>query len=232
MAVARMVDEIDTHALALAKECADGVPHALEEFEQRCMGGALDRVLMRLGAAPAEVDELKQRVRLKLLVAEPDRRARITDYTGRGPLEGWVRVIAVRELLDLRKREKNEIPMEEDAIIAIALPSVDPELEHVKQRYAAEFRTAFKETLRELEARDRTVLRYNALDGLSIDEIGRLYGVHRASAARWLVKARTALLEGTRARLMTRLDVSPEELDSILRLIQSELDASLGSSSE
>jgi RNA polymerase sigma-70 factor (ECF subfamily) len=98
------------------------------------------------------------------------------------------------------------------------------------REYASEFRTAFKETLHRLDSRERTVLRYSALDGLSIDEIARLYSVHRSSAARWLVKARTDLLEGTRSRLMTKLDVTPEELDSILRLIQSQLDASLGSS--
>ncbi len=218
--------------IALAAKCADGDRAALEQFEQRCLGGMLDRSLMRLGASPTEVDDVKQQLRLKLLVAEPNKRPRITEYSGRGALEGWVRVIAVRAFLDLRKRERLVVPMDDDAILAVALPGKDPELEHVKQVYASEFRSAFKEALHQLEIRDRTVLRYSALDGLSIDEIASVYRVHRASAARWLVKARTALLEGTRAKLMSRLDVTPEELDSILRLIQSQLDASLASSSD
>jgi hypothetical protein len=52
--------------------------------------------------------------------------------------------------------------------------------------------------------------------------------VHRATAARWIAKLVEKLLEDTRARLQVALDLDASELDSVLRLIQSCLDASIG----
>jgi RNA polymerase sigma-70 factor (ECF subfamily) len=78
-----------------------------------------------------------------------------------------------------------------------------------------------------LSDRQRTILRQQLLDGLSIDEIGALYRIHRATAARWLEQARQQVLENTRALLLERLQVRPQELDSIIRLIRSRLEVSL-----
>jgi RNA polymerase sigma-70 factor (ECF subfamily) len=54
-----------------------------------------------------------------------------------------------------------------------------------------------------------------------------LYRVHRATVARWIAKARDTLVERTRDVLVHRLDAGPAEIASLLRLIRSELDASL-----
>jgi RNA polymerase sigma-70 factor (ECF subfamily) len=51
--------------------------------------------------------------------------------------------------------------------------------------------------------------------------------VHRATAARWLEGARDAILATTRARLMERLEISPSELESIIRLVLSRLEINL-----
>jgi RNA polymerase sigma-70 factor (ECF subfamily) len=52
--------------------------------------------------------------------------------------------------------------------------------------------------------------------------------VHRATIGRWLERARDAVLESTRAHLMDRLDVPSAEIESILRLVLSKLEISLG----
>jgi RNA polymerase sigma-70 factor (ECF subfamily) len=52
--------------------------------------------------------------------------------------------------------------------------------------------------------------------------------VHRASAARYLTRAREALRAALLGELEARLRVTPSELDSIVRLAQSELEISLG----
>jgi RNA polymerase sigma-70 factor (ECF subfamily) len=65
------------------------------------------------------------------------------------------------------------------------------------------------------------------VDGLTIDEIGALYQVHRATAARWISGARNTLLADTRARLTARLALTPSQFDSLMRLVRSELDLSL-----
>lgn len=71
------------------------------------------------------------------------------------------------------------------------------------------------------------MLRYNVLKGLNIAEIGAIYQVHRATVARWIAHARELLLQSTRERLTQRLHAADHELDSILRLIESQMDVSL-----
>jgi len=62
---------------------------------------------------------------------------------------------------------------------------------------------------------------------MSIDEIGAAFGVHRATAARWLNRARTALVAATHKRLAARLEIPVEQIDSVIRLVSSQLDASV-----
>ena len=65
------------------------------------------------------------------------------------------------------------------------------------------------------------------MHGVSSTDIAGLFGVHRATAKRWLADAREALLVGTKRELAARVGRGVEELDSILRLIESRLDLSL-----
>ena len=51
--------------------------------------------------------------------------------------------------------------------------------------------------------------------------------VHRATVARRITRARDALLSGTRRRLMMRLKLDRSELDSVMRMIESNVHVSL-----
>ena len=65
----------------------------------------IDTALTRLGREPMFVDEVRQVLRTKLLVGD-GAPPKIADYSGRGPLDGWVRAAAVRAAIDLKRREK------------------------------------------------------------------------------------------------------------------------------
>jgi RNA polymerase sigma-70 factor (ECF subfamily) len=78
-----------------------------------------------------------------------------------------------------------------------------------------------------LAPRQRTLLRYAYVDGLGIDRIAPLFAVHRATAARWLAEARLELLRHTRKILAARLALPVEELQSLLRSVESQLHVSL-----
>ena len=51
--------------------------------------------------------------------------------------------------------------------------------------------------------------------------------MHRATAARWIVSAREALVDETKRQLRGRLGVSGAELDSLLGLVRSQIHVSL-----
>ena len=97
----------------------------------------------------------------------------------------------------------------------------------MKRTYSSEFKAAFGEALGGLGAREQTLLRYHHVDGLNIDEIGAIYRVHRVTAFRWLEKAKELLVKSTLEKLRARLKLDPGELDSVLRMIRSQIHLSL-----
>jgi RNA polymerase sigma-70 factor (ECF subfamily) len=212
--------------LLLAGACLAGDSAALASFDAEAIE-PIDRVLGHMRLPSATVDEVKQLVRTKLLVPDGQRAPRLGEYSGRGDLRSWVGVIATREALSLLRRgAKTPVPVE-DVLVAAASPITGPELAFLKEHYRGEFRTAFVEALGELEPRDRNVLRHHYVHGLTIDEIGTMYGIHRSNAARRIAKAREQLLTGTRRRLVLGLKVDRREFESIMRLIESRIDVSI-----
>jgi RNA polymerase sigma-70 factor (ECF subfamily) len=223
----------DLHAsdLYLACACAEGAPWALAELDRVCLP-LIGRASARLGASPEQVLDVRQRVRQRLLAPRPDQgdgptSARIAGYSGRGPLRAWLRVVAVREAVIFLRQGRNEIAVENDALARELEPDAGPELVYFKRLYREEFKTAFAEAIAKLSDRERTLLRQHALDGLSIDRLAALYQVHRATAARWVEAARRAALEHTRLHFKQRLRLGPDELDSVMRLLQSQFDITL-----
>jgi len=202
--------------LYLCIACEAGDPAALRAFDTLYLS-KVGSSISRINPSPAFADEVRQRLRERLFVGAPPR---ISSWSGVAPLEAWLRATAVRMALTLlreRGQERNEPSFEE------ALQSSDPELLYLRDRYRGQCQEAFHAALASLSPRDRTLLRLRYLDGLSIDALAPLHGIHRATAARWVAASRSRLLEGTRRELQARLGGSLTDLDSLLRLVRSDL---------
>ncbi len=218
--------ELRASDVYLALACADGDEHAMARFEAAYFG-EIDVAAARTRMGASLADEVKQILRRILFVAEGTRPAAAGEFAGRGDLRGWIRVTATRELLRLGARDKRDVHLGDEALLDFLSPADDPELGYIRDLYRAECAEAFRSALATVPARERSLLRYQLIDGLGLDEIGALHGVHRATAARWLAHARTAILERTRAEIVGRLGIAPGEVDSILRLVHSRLDVSM-----
>jgi RNA polymerase sigma-70 factor (ECF subfamily) len=214
--------------LYLAYACAAGDTKAIRALEKDFLRGVPSAV-RRLRLPKSSIDEVTQLVRHKLLLGDGGS-PKIADYAGRGPLESWVRVVAVRTALSLlRKRDGDHEPGAgaDAALLNIASPGNDPELGLVHARYAGEFRTALESAFRTLSAQDRTILRLHFVDGLNIDQIGAIYRVHRATVARWIARSRQKLLEETKTALKAVLRLSSVEFESLMGVVRSQLHLSL-----
>ena len=213
--------------LYLAAACAAGAPGAAEAFEAS-QGPQLDRALRRLDLTVTRHSELRQRMLGVLLVGERGRPPQIAKYSGRGSLGGWLRVTVTRGARKQLGRKERLVPASDQLLERMAdQVDDDPEMQYLKGRYRGEFKAAFVEAVGALSARERTVLRCHLVDHLSIDDIGAMYNVHRATAARWISGAREAAVEQTRQAMMRRLRIPGDEYESILRLIRSRIDLSL-----
>jgi RNA polymerase sigma-70 factor (ECF subfamily) len=216
--------ELLVEDLYLACAAAAGDPAAIRALERDVFRG-IAGVLASRGLGRASVDDVAQNLRTHLLVGEGGRPGRIADYGGRGPLRSWIVVAAVR------MGNRADANAHRDA--ALALVSVadarrpDAEQQIDAHAYQPQIEQACEQALVGLPARERALLRMQLVDGASIDQIGRIYGVHRATAARWLARARSLVLADTTDRLAVLLGVAPCTAAEIAALAQGRLDISV-----
>ena len=210
--------------LYLAAACTAGDPTAIAAFRD-VVFPVIRPALAKLGLSPSTIDEAEQRVLVMILVGDPVRPA-IAAYGGRGRLRSWVRSIAVRTARRLAGLTDGGGD-NQDELDQLTANVHDPELAMLRERYREQVRGALAEALAALAERQRNVLRQYYIDGLTIDQLAALYHVDRATTARWVIGARSAVLDGTRDRLRSRLGVSSDEVESILRLVRSQLELSL-----
>jgi RNA polymerase sigma-70 factor (ECF subfamily) len=216
----RELAELHVEDLYLAWALAQGDTAAFARFERDFMA----LLPTQLKGVSGEAGELEQLVRTRLFVVSAGQAPRIAQYSGRGPLGGWLRMVATRCLLDLKRaRQGSEAPPELDSP---SLPT-DPELDYLKLRHAADFKRAFEDALAQLEARQVTLLKLSFIEQLAPAAIGQMYGVSARTVQRWLLELRVRLRTATREGLQKRLALSPAELESLLGLVDSQLHVSL-----
>lgn len=88
----------------------------------------------------------------------------------------------------------------------------DVEVFQIRADYQSVLKDSFQCAVTARSDKDRTVLRLHVIDGLSIDVIGVVYDVHRATVALWLVRIRDELHDRTRRELMARVRIADAEI--------------------
>jgi RNA polymerase sigma-70 factor (ECF subfamily) len=209
--------------LAIALAAQDAA--ALRVFEEKLVPH-VDQALRRLRLPPNTKDEVRQTVRFDLLVGS-DGSPRIADYAGRGELAGWLRVTATRKALTLLRKNNREDSLDEMLLDHFPDAAANPGQEHLRTKYTGELKRAIHEAFASLEVRQRNILRQHILDELTIDDLARLYRAHRATCARWLADARAELGKNTRKRLISTLGIDREEVESLLRFLDSDIELSI-----
>jgi RNA polymerase sigma-70 factor (ECF subfamily) len=207
--------------LYLACGCAQGVAEALAALDAK-LTSELARSIAHTCRSPAAVDEVLQELRVTILVAKDGCAPKITTYAGTARLVTWLTTAALR--IAQRDRRREEAKRRVDPLAGALLGATDAELELVKERYRADVEEAICRALGELAPRQRALLRMHVVDGATLERVGRVYHVSRATAARWIADAREAVLSATRRRLCERLGLGVREVESVLRLVRSRLD--------
>jgi RNA polymerase sigma-70 factor (ECF subfamily) len=206
--------------LYLASACAEGDPGALRIFDEHFVG-RIDVVTARFAMSPTLLDEVRQRVRVKLLVGTPPA---IAGFRGGGPLLAWVRVTAARVAVDVAAAARvPDLVPESEMLDVLVSRDANPEIETVKRLYRERFQEALESSLAELAARDRTLLRLHLVDGLNIEAIGAIYRVHRATVARWLVAIRARVFAGLRERFALTSPASTSQMRSLVNLFREDI---------
>ncbi len=227
-APAAALEEFDAPGLYLACACASQEAPALRAF-QELLSPYARSVAMRMGLSASDAEDLVATLSEQLLVGDGQGAPRIVQYQGRGNLRAWLKISVTRMALRRSKKHQKQQEVPEEAQLLPESAEDDLLLAYLRHQYREPFTAAFRQAFHNLSNDDRLLMRRKFVDGLTGDELASLHQIHRGTVIRRLARARQQLVDEIRATLVQRLKVSDDEVDSIIRVLRSQLDASFGS---
>lgn len=225
----RVAPSLHLEDLHLALACARGDARAVTLLDATWLGPAIAYARRVHRTSDGLVDEAAQKLRVRLLVREPDREPSILTYGGRSALGAWLRVTAIRETRYLLRRgardaarHDSEDPASE-RVAAFAGRTASPELSLLKREGGESMSEALERVLRALEEQDRVLLRLYFIEGMSLATLGRIYHVHESTMARRLQELRGRLLDDVKRDL----SIGTTSVHDLKAIVESQLDVHL-----
>src|SRR6266699_642413 len=187
--------------LVLTRMCAAGNEQAWEVFMLRFREKLYDvaRQITREDSAARELADSVYADLYGTRTRDGERVSKLTSYSGRGSLEGWLRTVLAQEYVNRYRRTKRLVSLDEESEEGVQFRAPDPEpVPPADQRLAQ----ATDEVLAGLPAEDRMVLSAYYLDDRTLAEIARILGVHESTISRKLDKLAKSLRKQIVATLM------------------------------
>lgn len=204
--------------LYLATACLQSDAEALASFDEEFMV-MIPRFVSHLGLSNADVDDLAQGIRIRLLMPPAPK---LASYLGSAPLAAWLRVVAARAglhaLRSLAARPRVSLGQIE-ALVATG----QEELGSLLERHREDLKRVLENVLQQLEPSQKTLLRLHVVDGQNFATIAGIYGVHRATIARRIAAIRKQALDELRRTVAVGLGSSSTEVRSLIEYLGGDL---------
>ncbi len=215
--------------LALARACAAGSNSAWEIFLTRYRE-KLYLSALRIAHEDSAARDLADTLYADLYgttTREGHRVSKLSSYTGRGSLEGWLRTVLAQEYVNRYRKTKRLVSLDEESEDGVQFSAPDPEPVAPADSRLAD---ATDEAIAYLSGGDRLILSAYYLDGRTLAEIARMLGVHESTISRKLDKLakslRKQILVGLGRRGMSRRQAE-EALEVDVRDLQVDIRRSL-----
>ena len=177
--------------LVLARACAAGHERAWEAFMARYRE-KLYEMGLHITREDSSARDLSDSLYADLygIPREGERVSKLSSYTGRGSLEGWLRTVMAQEHVNRYRRQKRMVSLEEETDEGVqfaapandATPPQDPRLV-----------PAIDEAVAALSPDERFMLAAYYLDDRTLAEIARMLSVHESTISRKLDKTAKSL---------------------------------------
>ncbi len=217
--------------LALARACVAGSENAWEVFLTRYRE-KLFTAAHSMVQGDANARELADSLYADLYgtrTTDGLRSSKLSSFTGRGSLEGWLRAVLAQEYVNRFRREQRLVSLDEqsEAGVQFEAPTPDP-----VDSTDARLIEATDLALKSLGAEDKFILVNYFLDDRTLAETARLLGVHESTISRKVEKItagiRKSILSGLMQRGMSRkeakqtmeIEVTELAIDVRHRLLQ------------
>ena len=193
--------------LVLARACAAGNERAWEVFMLRYREKLYD-IGLHIAREDSAARELSDSLYADLygtVTRNGERVSKLSSYTGRGSLEGWLRTVMAQEHVNRYRRQKRMVSLDEETEEGTQFATQDPEPSPMVD---ARLESATDDALAALPADERFILAAYYLDGRTLAEIARMLSVHESTISRKLDKMvkslRKQVLAGLARKGMSR----------------------------
>ncbi len=149
-------------------------------------------------------------------------RGKLQSYNGRGSLAGWLRVIVAHAAIDRFRRARREAPLDDADEVCLArrtAGAAGTAEELPDTRWGPVLAECVRKNIAALCPRDRLILRLHHLQGVSLKAIGRRFGVHEATASRWLERIRREIRKNAELELRKAHGLQKREIQSLWRWV-------------
>ena len=189
--------------LVLARACAAGNECAWETFLLRYREKLYD-VATYIAKESSAARELADSVYAELYgmtTRDGQRVCKLSSYTGRGSLEGWLRTVVAQEHVNRYRKQRRLVSLDEESEDGAQFAASETQ---PTTAVDARLEAAVDEALAALPAEDRFVLASYYLDDQTLAEIARTLKVHESTISRKLDKLAKSLRKQIMASLMRR----------------------------
>ena len=186
--------------LTLARACAAGNDAAWEIFLTRYRE-KLYQAALRIAREDSSARDLADTLYAELYGTASrggERVSKLSSFTGRGSLEGWLRTVLAQEFVNRYRRTKRLVSLDEESDEGSQFAASEPE---AVPTVDARLELAVSSALAALSAEDRTILAAYYIDGRTLAEIARMLGVHESTISRKVDK----LAKSLRKRIMAEM---------------------------
>jgi len=218
-AVAEFIKQLQADDLCLAVACEQGNTTAWNDLVGRYSPTVRSAARAAAGSEDA-AEDVAQSIWAELhgLRAREDGRpaSKLGYYSGRGSLAGWLRAVVAQLAVDHHRKQSRLVQTEEDAdfdrlsadagdgveISPIAGAAPNPEAALSEKLERVELEKALAQSIGEMSAEDRLLVKLYYFDNLRLREAGAVLGVHEATASRRLSRIHVDLRRRVEAILI------------------------------
>lgn len=242
-AIQEFIDKLQAEDLCLIVACEQGNQTAWTDLVERF--STTVRSAARSASSNEEgAEDLAQSIWAELhglRLREDGRPAgKLAYYSGRGSLAGWLRAVVAQLAIDQHRKQSRLVQTEEDADFDRIIQhgqdeyswsghggTPNPELQISNKLAGAQLKKALAESVKQMSAEDRLLVKLYYFDGLRLREAGAVLGVHEATASRRLTRIHGELRQQVESALIEKEGWTKPETERAFSDVAVSLEADL-----
>ncbi len=199
--VLKFVEEIRADDLCLILSCEKGDEMAWENLVTS-FDATVKSAARKMSQNTEDADDLASSIWAELYGLRPNaegkNRGKLSYYSGRASLAGWLRAVVSQLAIDEFRKQSRFVQIEENRDFEnlaeessnnssndlVLHRAADPESILIDKQAASDVAAALSEAIESLEDEDRLILKLYYFDDLKLKEIAAAFGYHEATASR------------------------------------------------